>query len=91
MVAQEDASLDFGGLIKIVIAWDHSGEGKIPYRLPLDKHWKSIMLETIVGQLGTLTKRKTFIVEGQQHAKKMVKQYQAQITTLTENLVEEIL
>ncbi len=59
MVVQEDASLDFGGLIKIVIAWDHSGEGKIPYRLPLGKHWQSIMLETIVGQLGTLTKGKT--------------------------------
>jgi len=27
------------------------------------------MLETIVGQLGALTKGKTFIVEGQQHAK----------------------
>jgi hypothetical protein len=43
----------------------------------------------IVGQLGTLTKGKTFIVEGQQHAKKLVKQYQAQTTTLKGNLVEE--
>jgi hypothetical protein len=28
------------------------------------------MLEMIVGQLGALTKGKTFIVEGQQHVKK---------------------
>ncbi len=47
MVVQKDASLDFGGFIKI------------PYRLPSGKHWQSIMLETIVGQLGTLTKGKT--------------------------------
>jgi hypothetical protein len=70
VVVQEDVSLDFGGFVKIVIAWDHSGKGKIPYRLPLGKHWQSVVLERIVGQLGALTKGKTFIVEGQQHAKK---------------------
>jgi hypothetical protein len=46
----------------------------------------------IVHQLGALTIGRTFIVEGQQHAKKkMVEQYQAQITTLEGNLVEKSL